>query len=210
MRPRPRRRSRLALTLVEREEISRGVIHGDSVRVIAASLGRAPFTVSREVARNGGIGQYRAAASEKRVWVQALRSKLYKLATQPPLRRLVARFLRRNGSPQQIAGWLKRNHPDEEAFWVSHETIYRSLFVQARGVLKKELIELCARTARSAARGTQSPRRTCAGGYRIRYRSANGRPRQRIGRYRGTGKGTCCAGARTATWSRWRSVRHAI
>jgi IS30 family transposase len=141
IRPRPRRRSRLALTLVEREEISRGVINGHSLRVIAASLRRAASTVSREVARNGGIGQYRAAASEKRAWVQALRPKLCKLATHPALRRVVARLLRRNWSPQQIAGWLKRNHPDEEAFWVSHETIYRSLFVQARGVLKKQLIE---------------------------------------------------------------------
>jgi IS30 family transposase len=141
IRPRPRRRSRLALTLVEREEISRGVINGHSLRVIAASLRRAASTVSREVARNGGIGQYRAAASEKRAWVQALRPKLCKLATHPALRRVVARLLRRNWSPQQIAGWLKRNYPDEEAFWVSHETIYRSLFVQARGVLKKQLIE---------------------------------------------------------------------
>jgi transposase, IS30 family len=141
IRPRPRRRSRLALTLVEREEISRGVINGDSLRVIAGSLRRAASTVSREVARNGGLGQYRAAASEKRAWSRALRPKACKLATRPLLRRVVARLLRRNWSPQQIAGWLKRNHPDEEAFWVSHETIYRSLFVQARGVLKKELIE---------------------------------------------------------------------
>ena len=141
IRPRPRRRSRLALTLVEREEISRGLINGDSLRLIAASLGRAPSTISREVARNGGLGQYQAAASEKRAWSQALRPKLCKLATHPPLRQVVARLLRRNWSPQQISGWLKRKHPDEEAFWVSHETIYRSLFVQARGVLKKELIE---------------------------------------------------------------------
>jgi IS30 family transposase len=141
IRPRPRRRSRLALSLVEREEISRGLISGDSLRMIATSLGRAPSTVSREVARNGGLGRYRAAASEKRAWSQALRPKLCKLATHPPLRQVVARLLRRNWSPQQISGWLKRKHPDEEAFWVSHETIYRSLFVQARGVLKKELIE---------------------------------------------------------------------
>jgi IS30 family transposase len=139
--PRPRRRSRLALSLVEREEISRGLINGDSLRMIATSLGRPPSTVSREVSRNGGLGPYRAAASEKRAWSQALRPKLCKLATHPPLRQVVARLLRRNWSPQQISGWLKRKHPDEEAFWVSHETIYRSLFVQARGVLKKELIE---------------------------------------------------------------------
>jgi hypothetical protein len=132
IRPRPRRRSRLALTLVEREEISRGLITGESLRHIAASLGRAPSTVSREVARNGGDRQYRAAPSEKRAWSQGLRPKRCKLATHPPLRRLVARLLRRNWSPQQIAGWLRRNHPNEEAFWVSHETIYRSLFVQVR------------------------------------------------------------------------------
>jgi IS30 family transposase len=141
IRPPARQRSQLALTLVEREEISRGLINGNSLRVIAARLRRAPSTVSREVARNGGLGQYRAAASEKRAWSRGLRPKACKLAIRPPLRRVVARLLRRNWSPQQIAGWLKRSHPDEEAFWVSHETIYRSLFVQARGVLKKELVE---------------------------------------------------------------------
>ena len=141
IRPRPRRRSRLALTLVEREQISRGLVSGGSLRLIATRLSRAASTVSREVARNGGLSQYRAAASEKQAWVRALRPKLCKLATHAPLRKAVARLLRRNWSPQQISGWLKRRHPDEEAFWVSHETIYRSLFVQARGVLKKELVE---------------------------------------------------------------------
>jgi IS30 family transposase len=137
IRPRPRRRSRLALTLVEREQISRGLVNGDSLRLIATRLGRAASTVSREVARNGGLRPYRAAVSEKHAWTRALRPKLCKLARHPPLRRVIAKLLRRNWSPQQIAGWLKRKHPDEEAFWVSHETIYRSVFVQARGVLKK-------------------------------------------------------------------------
>ena len=141
IRPRPRRRSRLALTLVKREQISRGLVNGDSLRLIAIRLARAASTVSREVTRNGGLVQYRAAVSEKRAWARALRPKLCKLATHRPLRKVVARLLRRNWSPQQIAGWLRRKHPDEEAFWVSHETIYRSLFVQARGVLKKELVE---------------------------------------------------------------------
>jgi len=141
IRPRPRRRSRLALTLVESEQISRGLVNGDSLRLIAIRLARAASTVSREVTRNGGLVQYRAAVSEKRAWARALRPKLCKLAMHPPLRKVVASLLRRNWSPQQIAGWLKRKHPDEEAFWVSHETIYRSLFVQARGVLKKELVE---------------------------------------------------------------------
>jgi IS30 family transposase len=141
IRPRPRRRSRLALTLVESEQISRGLVNGDSLRLIATRLSRAASTVSREITRNGGLVQYRAAVSEKRAWARALRPKLCKLASHPPLRKVVARLLRRNWSPQQIAGWLRRKHPDEEAFWVSHETIYRSLFVQARGVLKKELVE---------------------------------------------------------------------
>ena len=141
IRPRPRRRSRLALTLVKREQISRGLVNGDSLRLIATRLSRAASTVSREITRNGGLVQYRAAVSEKRAWARALRPKLCKLATHRPLRKVVARLLRRNWSPQQIAGWLRRKHPDEEAFWVSHETIYRSLFVQARGVLKKELVE---------------------------------------------------------------------
>jgi IS30 family transposase len=141
IRPRPRRRSRLALTLVESEQISRGLVNGDSLRLIAIRLARAASTVSREVTRNGGLVQYRAAVSEKRAWARALRPKLCKLATHRPLRKVVTSLLRRNWSPQQIAGWLRRKHPDEEAFWVSHETIYRSLFVQARGVLKKELVE---------------------------------------------------------------------
>ena len=141
IRPPPRRRSRLALTLAEREEISRGLAHGHSLRRIACSLERAPSTVSREIARNGGSGPYRAAASDRQAWRRARRPKTCKLARYPHLRQVVAAQLRRNWSPQQIAGWLKSNHPEDEAFRVSHETIYRSLFVQARGVLKKALIE---------------------------------------------------------------------
>jgi transposase, IS30 family len=138
IRPSPRRRSRLALTLAEREEISRGLVHGHSLRRIACSLGRAPSTVGREIARNGGSGPYRAAASDRRAWDRARRPKPCKLARHDPLRQAVAAKLERNWSPQQIAGWLKRTHP--EACQVSHETIYRSLYVQARGVLKKEFL----------------------------------------------------------------------
>lgn len=141
IRPPPRRRSMLALTLAEREEISRGLMNGHSLRTIACSLGRAPSTVSREVARNGGPCAYRAAASDRQAWHRALRPKACKLATHPHLRRVVATLLQRNWSPQQIAGWLRLNHSEDEALWVSHETIYRSLFVQTRGVLKKALIE---------------------------------------------------------------------
>ena len=138
IRPSPRRRSRLALTLAEREEISRGLVHGHSLRRIACSLGRAPSTVVREIARNGGPGPYRAAASDRRAWDRARRPKPCKLAMHDQLRQAVAAKLERNWSPEQIAGWLKRMHP--EACQVSHETIYRSLYVQARGVLKKELL----------------------------------------------------------------------
>ena len=138
IRPSARRRSRLALTLAEREEISRGLVHGHSLRRIACSLGRAPSTVGREIARNGGSGPYRAAASDRRAWDRARRPKPCKLAMHDQLRQAVAAKLERNWSPEQIAGWLKRTHP--EACQVSHETIYRSLYVQARGVLKKELL----------------------------------------------------------------------
>jgi IS30 family transposase len=139
IRPTPRRRSRRALSLDEREEISRGVAAGVSLRSIAGSLGRAPSTVSRELRRNGGQRRYRAAAADKRAWDRALRPKLCKLATHAELRQLVAAKLQDNWSPEQIAGWLRHTYPDDEAHQVSHETIYRSLFVQARGVLKKEL-----------------------------------------------------------------------
>lgn len=139
--PPPRRRSRLALSLAEREEISRGLVHGRSLRQIACGLGRAPSTISREVARNGGTGPYRAAASDKQAWRRALRPKPCKLVTNPRLQRLVEAQLLHNWSPQQIAGWLKITYPEDEAFWVSHETIYRTLYVQTRGALKKELTE---------------------------------------------------------------------
>lgn len=141
IRPVERRRSRLALTLAEREEISRGLVAGLSVRSIAGSLGRAASTVSREINRNGGRRRYRAAKADKRAWDQALRPKLFKLARNGRLRQAVTVKLKRCWSPQQIAGWLKREHAGNEAMRVSHETIYRSLYVQARGVLKKELVK---------------------------------------------------------------------
>jgi len=138
--PMPRRRSRWALRLSEREEISRGLVGGQSIRAIARALGRAASTVSREVRRNGGFRRYRAESADKRAWKLAVRSKPCKLALNGRLRQAVAVKLQRHWSPEQIAGWLKRKHPCCEANRVSHETIYRSLYVQARGVLKKELI----------------------------------------------------------------------
>ena len=139
IRPAPRRRSRRVLSLADREEVSRGIAVGISLRSIAASLGRAPSTVSRELRRNGGHDRYRAAAADSQAWDRALRPKACKLAMHDELRQLVAARLEENWSPEQIAGWLKHTYPDDEAHQVSHETIYRSLFVQARGVLKKDL-----------------------------------------------------------------------
>ena len=139
IRPVPRKRSRVALTLSEREEISRGIVASQSLRQIAARLNRSPSTISREIKRNGGYDRYRATQADQAAWDRAHRPKQCKLACYPALKRIVATKLKHNWSPKQIAGWLKRAYPKEEHKHVSHETIYRSLFIQARGVLKKEL-----------------------------------------------------------------------
>ena len=141
IRPPQRRRSRRALTLCEREEISRGVFAGQSQRSIAASLGRSPSTVSREVHRNGGRRRYRASKADLCAWDRAHRPKTCKLAQNPALARIVASKLQLQWSPEQIAGWSKQAYPDDENYQVSHETIYKSLFIQARGALKKELLQ---------------------------------------------------------------------
>jgi len=141
IRPAPRRRSRLALTLAEREEISRAVVAGHSMRSIAVQLGRAPSSISREIKRNGGQECYRASQAEESAWNRGRRPKTCKLAQNRALARIVAGKLQRRWSPQQVAGWLKRTYPDDTSRQVSPETIYRSLFIQARGALKKELVE---------------------------------------------------------------------
>jgi len=141
IRPPTRRRSRLSLTLSEREEISRGIVAGQSIRRIADTLGRSASTISREIGRNGGYDHYRATQADKNAWDRARRPKRCKLSGHPPLRRKIVTKLKLNWSPKQIAGWLKRTYPEDELIHVSHETIYRSLFVQARGVLKKELMQ---------------------------------------------------------------------
>jgi IS30 family transposase len=146
IRPRPRVRSSLALSLSEREEISRGVVASRSMRWIAASLGRAPSSVSREIRRNGGRQGYRASDADQAAWGRARRSKSCKLAHNCELARIVAQKLKRLRSPEQIAGWLKSTYPDDESNQVSHETIYRTLFIQARGALKKELLQHLRRT----------------------------------------------------------------
>ena len=139
IRPPPRQRSRLALTLAEREEISRGLACRLSLRAIATQLGRSPSTISRELHRNGGATGYRAVQADQAACDRARRPKRCKLACNRSLSRTIATKLRRLWSPHQIAGWLKREYPEDESHQVSHETIYRSLFIQARGVLKKEL-----------------------------------------------------------------------
>lgn len=138
--PRDRRRSRLALTFAEREEISRGIAAGRSARRIAATLGRAPSTVTREIDRHGGRSSYRATEADERAWQHARRPQICKLARDRTLRQLVASKLAADWSPEQIAGWLKAEFPSDQTMRVSHETIYLTLFIQARGALKRELV----------------------------------------------------------------------
>ena len=146
IRPPGRTRSAIALTLPEREAISRAMAGGQSIRSIAAQLGRAPSTVSRELTRNGGRVAYRASAADRAAWDRALRPKCCKLAKDRALAKIVTDKLRLLWSPEQIAGWLKHAYPHDESCRVSHETIYRSLFIQARGALKKELLQHLRRT----------------------------------------------------------------
>jgi len=138
--PAVRRRSGRVLTAVEREDISRGVASGASLRKIAQLLDRAASTVSREVARHGGRPEYRANEADQRAWDSALRPKPCLLAMREQLREVVASKLLLDWSPEQISGWLTTQYSSDESMRVSHETIYRSLFIQARGVLKKELV----------------------------------------------------------------------
>ena len=146
IRPAQRCRSQVALTLAEREEISRAVVTGHSIRSMATRLGRAPSTISREIKRNGGEGSYRASRADQAAWDRARRPKICKLVENRTLAHLVAGKLQGLWSPEQIAGWLKRTYPEDENYQVSHETIYRSLFIQARGALKKELLQHLRRT----------------------------------------------------------------
>jgi len=158
IRPAPRCRWELRLSLAEREEISRGLAAGLSLRSIAAVLGRAPSTVSREVAANGGRSRYRALTADRAAWDRAARPKQTKLSRWPGLRAMVEDKLELCWSPEQIAGWLRRRFPTGTVMHVSAETIYRSLFVQARGDLRHELTRQL-RTGRATRRpkGTRLP-----------------------------------------------------
>lgn len=146
IRPPTRRRSPRALNLAEREEVSRALVAGHSIRSIAAAQGRAPSTISREIRRNGGVERYRASHADQAAWDRAHRPKACKLALHPALAKRVADKLQQQWSPQQIAGWLMHTYPNDATCQVSHETIYRTLFIQSRGALKKELLEHLRRT----------------------------------------------------------------
>lgn len=139
--PRERSRAPCVLSLAEREEISRELAKGNSMRHIAKLLGRHPSTISREINRNGGVTRYRAVLADEKAWDLALRPKQCKLTAHGELRRLVATKLGQEWSPEQISGWLKLHFPDDDEMNISHEAIYRSLFIQARGALKEELQE---------------------------------------------------------------------
>jgi IS30 family transposase len=187
--PAVRRRSRLALTLAEREEISRGIAADVSIRQIAATIGRPPPTVSREIARHGGRTKYRASDADSEASDRARRPKLCRLAAHYRLQRIVANKLKVDWSPEQISGWLKVEFPDDESMRVSHETIYRSLFIQARGVLKKELIghlrsKRMMRRSKNASTDGQ-PRGQIVDGVSIRERPADVEDRAIPGHWEG-------------------------
>ena len=181
IRPPRRSRSPMALTLGEREEISRGVVKGESVRSIAARIGRAPSTISRELNRNGGGSEYRAAEADSAAWDRACRPKRCKLADNRVLAHVVTAKLRRLWSPEQIAGWLKHTYPRDESFQVSHETIYRSLFIQARGALKKELLQHL-RRPRGMRRSRQYTQKTEIHGQIVGAVSISERPASAVDR----------------------------
>jgi IS30 family transposase len=187
--PPVRKRSRWALTLAEREEISRGLATDASIRQIAATLGRAPSTVSREIRRHGGAHRYRAAEADTQAWTHSRRPQPCRLATSPTLQQIVASKLALEWSPEQVAGWLKLEFPDQDTMRVSHETIYRSLFIQARGVLKKELIghlrsrRMMRRAQRASTAG--QPRGQIIAGVSIRDRPAEVEDRAIPGHWEG-------------------------
>jgi IS30 family transposase len=187
--PAERKRAPGSLTMEEREEISRGLAYGESFRAIARRLGRPPSTISREVGRHGGRMGYRATKAEERAWENARRPKQCLLARQPELRDLVAAKLADDWSPQQISGWLKSDLIDQEDMYVSHETIYRSLFIQARGVLKKELVghlrrrRMMRRSKKASAEG--QPRGQIRDAVSIRERPAEVEDRAVLGHWEG-------------------------
>jgi len=187
--PIPRRRSRWALNLAEREEISRGIVAGMSIRQIAAKIRRAPSTVSREIGRHGGRREYRASAADVAAWDRSRRPKLCRLAACNKLQQVVAEKLSLDWSPEQVSGWLIAEYPTDKRMRVSHETIYRSLFIQARGVLKKQLLghlrsrQVMRRSANAKSGG--QPRGQIVDAVSIRQRPANVEDRSIPGHWEG-------------------------
>ncbi len=201
--PAVRRRSQRTLTLAEREDISRGIASGCSIREIARGLQRAASTVSREVVRHGGRSLYRANEADHRAWKSAQRPKACLLARHRKLRRIVASKLILDWSPEQISGWLKKRYSSNESMRVSHETIYRSLFIQARGVLKKELIQHLRSKRLIAAHGTlklvDSPEVRSS----MPSPSAKGPQRLKIVPFLVIGREICSAAPATVTSQPW-------
>jgi Helix-turn-helix domain len=205
--PAAHHRSQRVLTLAEREDISRGIASRESLQAIATCLHRVASTVSREVARHGGRAPYRASEADQQAWQSALRPRPCLLARTHYAGRNVAGKLMQDWSPPQISGWLKMEYPKDENLRVSHETIYRSPFLQARGALKQELVRHL-RSKRRIRRSRHSlaftgPR---AGRSSMRFPSANGRPRSKTEPFPVTGKAICCAGSTTAEWPRSSSL----
>jgi IS30 family transposase len=186
IRPPTRRRSARSLSLVEREEISRGIVAGRSLRAIALRLSRAPSTVSRELKRNGGRHGYRASQADEAAWDRARRPKICKLTSHRALARLVAGRLKLQWSPEEIAAWLRRTYPHDENRQVSHETIYKTLFIQARGALKKELLaHLRQNRVMRHPRGHTQKSQHIKGAVSIRERPAEAKDRAVPGHWEG-------------------------
>jgi len=207
--PTPRRRAPRALRLEEREEISRGIAAGRSIRQIAQGLARSPSTVSREIRRNGGCSAYRASWADRYAWQRALRPKPCRLARHAELRWRVAQKLALQWSPKQISGWLERQFPADPGMRLSHETIYRSLFIQTRGVLKKELMAHLRSAADAPSQGRHDQERTGTD-RRCGFHPANGRPRSRTALCPATGKETFSVERTTRTSRRSSSAIRAL
>ena len=173
--PAIRRRALRALTLAEREEISRGIACHEGVRALARRLGRNPSTISREIARHGGRARYRARRADRCAWQRATRPKRCRLAASARLCAVVTGKLRQQWSPEQIAAWLKRTYPTDGTMHVSHETIYRTLFIQARGALKQELTAHLRRRQR-VRRSRAGARRGATQGHLVDTISISERP----------------------------------
>jgi Helix-turn-helix domain len=204
--PAARRRSPRTLTLAEREDISRGIASGSSIREIASRLQRPVSTVSREVVRHGGRPLYRASEADRQAWESALRPKVCLLANHETLRTIVASKLILDWSPEQISKWLKVSYPKNESMRVSHETIYRSLFIQARGVLKKELVQHLRSKRLYVAHSTLGLRDSLEVRSSMPSLLAKDLPRLKTALFRVIGRAICSQAAETVISQPWWNV----